>query len=82
MSLGDLIFATAIVIVFRIADRLEENPGRNYACPSYCDVDHICYIEQDTIKTKGEIDELDSRQLDTMLGNILDVGEDSENHTY
>ena len=82
MSLGDLVMAIAIVIVFRIADRLEENPGRNYACPSYCDVDHICYIEQDTLKTKGEIDELDSRQLDTMLGNILDVGEDSENHTY
>ena len=82
MSLGDLVMAIAIVIVFRIADRLEENPGRNYACPSYCDVDHICYIEQDTLKTKGEIDELDSRQLDTMFGNILDAGEDSENHTY
>ena len=82
MSLGDLVMAIAIVIVFRIADRLEESPGGNYTCPSYCDVDHICYIEQDTLKTKGEIDGLDSRQLDTMLGNILDVGEDSENHTY
>ena len=56
MSLGDLVLVSAIVIVFRVADRLEENPGRNYACPSYCDVDHICYIEQDTLKTKGEID--------------------------
>ena len=82
MSLGDLILVTAIVIVFRIADRLEEDQGGNYTCPSYCDVDHICYIEQDTLKTKGEIDELDSRQLDTMFGNILDVREDSKNHTY
>ena len=81
MSLGDLVLVSAIVIVFRVADRLEENPGRNYACPSYCDVDHICYIEQDTLKTKGEIDELDSRQLDTMRCNFLDVGKSSKNNT-
>ena len=81
MSLGDLVLVSAIVIVFRVADRLEENPGRNYACPSYCDVDHICYIEQDTHKTKGEIDEFDSKQLDTLYRNFLDVGKSSKNNT-
>ena len=81
MSLGDLIFATAIVIVFRIAERLEENPGRNYACPSYCDVDHICYIEQDTIKTKGDINGLGIKQLDNVHRYFLDVRKGGENYT-
>ena len=59
MSLGDLILVAAIVIVSRIADRLEERPGGGYNCPSYCDVDDIHYVEQDTIKTKGDTDGLD-----------------------
>ena len=77
MSLGDLILVTAIVIVFRIADRLDESPGVDYTCPSYCDVDHICYTKQDTIKTKGDLNGLGNEQLDNVHRYFLDAGEDS-----
>ena len=59
MSLEDLILVAAIVIVCSIADRLDERPGGGYNCPKICDVDHIHYVEQDTIKIKGDIDGLD-----------------------
>ena len=52
MSLGDYILVAAIAGVMWFADHLDRHPGGSYECPRYCDVDHICYIEQDTLKTK------------------------------
>ena len=81
MSLGDLVLLSVVFIIANIAERLEESPGGNYTCPSYCDVDHICYIEQDTIKTKGDINGLGIKQLDNVHRYFLDVRKGGENYT-
>jgi len=53
LTLGDLPLVIAIVIVFRVSDRLDKEPGAGYTCPKICDVDHIHYTNNKEKEKNG-----------------------------
>lgn len=45
-ELLNLIFAVSFILVGKLADHLDEHPS-HYACPSYCDIDHIHFTSKE-----------------------------------
>ena len=60
-ELLNLLFAVSFILVGKLADHLDEHPS-HYACPSYCDIDHIHF----TSKEIHEVSQLNNTNCDSL----------------
>ena len=55
-SWGKIIFFVVYVVLNELGKKLDKNPQAEYACPSYCDVDHIHIRRNNEAETKSKPD--------------------------